>query len=150
MAALWASLLTGYEVKFAIGMVLSVICGMIIGAERELRGKPAGMSTNSFIIGAAMTFTFLAPILSPANPARVTSGIVSGIGFLGAGVIIKGKSDRISNLTTAASIWYSAAVGMVIGAGWYLITLFMVLFAIIVPRIPHVTGEDPDDIDEVK
>jgi putative Mg2+ transporter-C (MgtC) family protein len=64
--------------------------------------------------------------------------VVSGVGFLGAGMILKGEGNKVKNLTTAASVWFAAAVGMVVGFGWYLIAAMAAVYSIIVPRIPHV------------
>ena len=84
-----------------------------------------------------MFFTFLSPLLGPDSPDRIAAGIVSGIGFLGAGIILRGQSGHITNLTTAAGIWFSASIGMALGMGWYLAAAIMTIFSIAVPRIPH-------------
>jgi putative Mg2+ transporter-C (MgtC) family protein len=65
---------------------------------------------------------------------------VSGVGFLGAGMILKSDGGLVQNLTTAASIWFSAAIGMSIGFGWYFLALTATVYALIVPRIPHLHG----------
>ena len=118
----------------------SLAAGFVIGAERESRGKPAGISTNSLVIGGSMLFTYLSAAIDPNSTSRIAAQVVSGIGFLGAGMILKGEIDKkITNLTTAASVWYSAAIGMAIGFNFYIIALAAVIFAILVPRIPHIT-----------
>lgn len=129
--------LTGFEGRFLISLVICVIAGFIIGVERESRKKSAGISTQCFIITGAMLFTLLSDIVSPAARTSIAAGIVSGVGFLGAGIILKSGGGKIKNLTTAASIWFSAAIGMTIGFGWYLIAVIAVIYSIIVPRIPH-------------
>ena len=63
---------------------------------------------------------------------------MSGVGFLGAGMILKSEGDKVKNLTTAAAVWFAAAIGMVIGYGWFVIAVVAAAYAIIVPRIPHV------------
>ena len=133
-------LVSGHEVDFLIRLGLSLLCGLLIGTERELRGKPAGISTNSFVIGGAAMFTFVSLAVDPNSPARIAAQVVSGVGFLGAGMILKSDKDgTVTNLTTAASIWFSAAIGVAIGFGWYLIAGAAVVYALIVPRIPHIS-----------
>jgi putative Mg2+ transporter-C (MgtC) family protein len=133
-------LVSGHEVDFLVRLGLSLLCGLLIGTERELRGKPAGISTNSFVIGGAAMFTFVSLAVDPNSPARIAAQVVSGVGFLGAGMILKSDKDgTVTNLTTAASIWFSAAIGVAIGFGWYLIAGAAVLYALLVPRIPHIS-----------
>lgn len=130
--------LTGYEFGFLIRLFLSLIFGVIIGAEREFRGKVAGISTQCFVIAGAMLFTFLSLVMDPQEPARIAAQIVTGIGFLGAGIILKGEHGRITNVTTAASIWFSASIGMAVGFGWHVIAALAAIYAVLVPRIPQV------------
>lgn len=130
----------GLELDFVIDILLSLGAGIAIGAERESRGKPAGISTNSVVIGGAMLFTYLSAAVDPNSTSRIAAQIVTGIGFLGAGMILKGEIDgKVTNLTTAASIWFSAAIGMAIGFNFYIIALTAIAFAVLVPRIPHVS-----------
>ena len=132
--------LRGYELDFAIDILLSLAAGFIIGAERESRGKAAGISTNCFVIGGSMIFTYLSAAVDPNSTSRIAAQLVSGIGFLGAGIILKGElENKITNLTTAASIWFSAAIGMAIGFNFYFIAIVSVAFAVLVPRIPHIS-----------
>ncbi|HET8793691.1 MAG TPA: MgtC/SapB family protein [Nitrososphaeraceae archaeon] len=130
----------GLQLDFLIDIIFALAAGFVIGAERESRGKPAGISTNSLVIGGAMLFTYLSAAVDPNSTSRIAAQVVSGIGFLGAGMILKGEIDKkITNLTTAASVWYSAAIGMAIGFNFYIIALAAVIFAVLVPRIPHIT-----------
>jgi putative Mg2+ transporter-C (MgtC) family protein len=130
----------GLQLEFLIDIIIALAAGFVIGAERESRGKPAGISTNSLVIGGSMLFTYLSAAVDPNSTSRIAAQVVSGIGFLGAGMILKGEIDKkITNLTTAASVWYSAAIGMAIGFNFYIIALAAVIFAILVPRIPHIT-----------
>lgn len=130
----------GLQIEFLIGILLSLAAGFIIGAERESRGKAAGISTNSLVIGGSMLFAYLSSVIDPNSTSRIAAQIVSGIGFLGAGMILKGEIDKkITNLTTAASIWFSAAIGMAIGFQFYIIAIVAVIFAVVVPRIPHIS-----------
>ena len=132
-------LFTGNELEFLIRLAVVVFCGTVIGIERELRHKPAGISTHCFVIGGAAMFTFLSVSIDPNSPARIAAQVISGIGFLGAGMILKSDGGTISNLTTAAAIWFAAAIGMAVGFGWYGIALLATIFAVLVPRIPHIS-----------
>lgn len=132
------ALLSGNELDFAIRLVLCLVFGMAIGVERELRNKPAGISTNCFVMAGACLFTFASISIDPNSPARIAAQVVSGVGFLGAGMIIKGESNKVTNLTTAAAIWFAAAIGMVIGFGWYVVGAMATVYGVLVPRIPHV------------
>jgi putative Mg2+ transporter-C (MgtC) family protein len=130
----------GLQLEFLIDIIIALAAGFVIGAERESRGKPAGISTNSLVIGGSMLFTYLSAAVDPNSTSRIAAQVVSGVGFLGAGMILKGEIDKkITNLTTAASVWYSAAIGMAIGFNFYIIALAAVIFAVLVPRIPHIT-----------
>lgn len=146
---MFEELIKGYEVAFLIDIGISLLAGFVIGTERELRGKPAGISTHSLVIGGSMIFTFLSAQVDPQSTSRIAAQIVSGIGFLGAGVILKGEvqgktgaeiqraGNRVVNLTTAASIWYSGAIGMAIGFDYHFIALVSVAFVVIVSRLPR-------------
>jgi putative Mg2+ transporter-C (MgtC) family protein len=142
------TLVTGNELSFAIRLAVCLACGAVIGVERELRNKPAGISTNCLVIAGACLFTFASVTLDPNSPARVAAQVVSGVGFLGAGMILKGENSKVTNLTTAAAVWFSAAIGMVIGLGWYLVAGMATLYSIVVPRIPHVKTWLKADLDE--
>jgi putative Mg2+ transporter-C (MgtC) family protein len=130
----------GLQIEFLIGILLSLVAGFVIGAERESRGKPAGISTNSLVIVVSMLFAYISSVIDPNSTSRIAAQIVSGIGFLGAGMILKGEIDKkITNLTTAASIWFSAAIGMAIGFQFYIVAITAIIFAVVVPRIPHIS-----------
>lgn len=130
--------LSGFEVDFAIKLGLCLVLGTLIGVERELRNKPAGISTHCFVMAGACLFTFISTVADPNSPARIAAQVVSGVGFLGAGMILKSENNTVRNLTTAAAIWFAAAVGMAVGIGWYVIAMIASVYAVIVPRIPHV------------
>jgi putative Mg2+ transporter-C (MgtC) family protein len=132
------SLLEGNELEFALRLGLCLVFGVAIGVERELRNKPAGISTHCFVMAGACLFTFISLEVDPASPARIAAQVVSGVGFLGAGMIIKSEAHTVKNLTTAAAIWFAAAIGMAIGFGWYVVAAIASVYAIVVPRIPHV------------
>ena len=101
-------------------LILSIVIGGLIGAEREFHDKTAGFRTIIFICVGATLFTIFSKKLgSPGAPFRIAANIVSGVGFLGAGVILRAKG-RVVGLTTASMIWLAAAIGMGIGGGQYL------------------------------
>jgi putative Mg2+ transporter-C (MgtC) family protein len=126
-------------VAFTFDLVVAVVLGAMIGAERELRGKDAGMSTHIFVICGAMLFTFISMTVDPASKSRIAAQIVSGIGFLGAGLILK-EGASVRNLTTAASIWFAGAIGMAIGFEYHEIAIIAAVASVVIPRIPHVPG----------
>ncbi len=113
----WHQLLTHPWLEIAL-IADSVLCGALIGAERERKLKPAGLRTMILICLGSAVFTLLSPVLetSTGESGRVAAQIVSGVGFLGAGAILQG-SGGVRGLTSAALIWTTAAIGMVIGAG---------------------------------
>lgn len=108
------------EIEMLIRFLLAALWGGIVGMEREYHGKSAGFRTMIMISMGACFFTIMSKeIGSPGNADRIASNIVTGIGFLGAGVIFRGGENRVSGITTAATIWAVAAIGMGIGAGYY-------------------------------
>jgi len=124
------------EIEYMLDLSLAVALGFAIGAERESRGKDAGISTHTLVIVGAMLFTLMSMTVDPASKSRIAAQIVSGIGFLGAGLIIK-EGASVRNLTTAASLWSAGAIGMAIGFGYSAIATVSTLAMLIIPRIPH-------------
>lgn len=122
---------------FLTSMALSLFLGYIMGAERELRHKDAGISTNMFVVSGAMIFTFLSMTVDPASESRIAAQIVSGIGFLGAGLILRNGDSNVRNLTTAASVWYAGAIGMLIGFEFYEIATIAGVAGVFMPRVRH-------------
>lgn len=121
-----AAYLPGSWGQAAVQLLLAAVLGGTIGWERELHEKAAGLRTNLLICVGAALFTQLSAhvaglgsLTTPADPTRIASQVVSGIGFLGAGAIIQSRA-RVRGLTTAATIWIVAAIGMGVGAGAYL------------------------------
>jgi putative Mg2+ transporter-C (MgtC) family protein len=130
----------GYQLDFLIDIGISLLSGFLIGAERESRGKPAGISTHCLVIGGTMLFTYISAQVDPNSTSRIAAQVVSGIGFLGAGMILKSEStEKITNLTTAAAVWFAASIGMAIGFNLYFMALVGTAFAVLVPRIPHIS-----------
>ena len=116
-------------------LVLAIIVGGMIGAEREYRSKSAGFRTLTLICLGAAFFTVLSELIGARGaPERIASNVVVGIGFVGAGVIFKGNStqSKVSGITTAAMIWVTAALGMGIGAGYTLISFVAGVLVLIV------------------
>ena len=121
--------------EFITALVLSVLSAIIIGIEREFREKDAGINTHLFVIGGSMLFSYLSFVVEPSSTGRIAAQIVSGIGFIGAGLILK-EGSNIKNLTTAASIWFAAGIGMAYGFGYYSVGIVSTLLAFFSPRIP--------------
>lgn len=120
-------------------LLLAAGLGAAIGVERELRRKPAGLRTNILIALGSALFTTMSIELSQGGgtPDRVASQIVTGIGFLGAGAILR-SGRSVHGMTTAATIWVNAAIGMAAGAGEYLMavvatTITLVVLALLGP-----------------
>lgn len=112
-----------------VRLLMAFAMGGIVGIERERRRKASGLRTSMLICMGAALFTMLSPVLagqSGSNNGQVASNIVQGIGFLGAGLILHTR-NRVLGLTTAASVWVVAAVGMACGAGLYLVATFATL-----------------------
>jgi len=103
-------------------LVLAALLGFSIGLEREIRGQAAGERTHALVALGAAAFALISGRAFPGgDTARVAAGVVTGIGFLGAGMILKKEGVRIEGLTTAAGIWAVGAIGLAIGAGMYLL-----------------------------
>jgi putative Mg2+ transporter-C (MgtC) family protein len=131
---------TGYELRFLVDIGIALAAGFAIGVERESKGKPAGISTQCLVIGGTAIFTFLSSVVDPNSTSRIAAQVVSGIGFLGAGVILKSEAtERVTNLTTAAAIWFAASIGMAIGYEYYFLAAVATAFAVGVSRIPKIT-----------
>lgn len=98
-------------------IMLSVLIGLLIGIEREYRNKSAGLRTFILVSFGSCLFTILSLKIGLANPDRLAANIITGIGFLGAGVIFK-EDNKVSGITTATTIWAAASLGMCVGAGY--------------------------------
>ena len=127
------------EVEMVLRLLLAAALGAIIGYQRERAGKPAGLRTHILICEGSALFTVasLYGFGSAADPARIAAGIVAGIGFLGAGAIIRREGGLVGGLTTAATIWAVAAVGLAAGAGLYLASAVTTVVVLIVLLLPH-------------
>ena len=110
------------DFEFGLRLLISFAIGTAIGLEREYRSKAAGLRTMIMICLGATIFTEISIQLGGNTPDRIASTIISGIGFLGAGVIFK-DGLSVTGITTATTIWISAALGMAVGAGEYFIAV---------------------------
>ena len=135
------------HLDLCLRLVISCLCGAAIGIERSRRFKEAGIRTHIIVcVGAALAmivskhgFQDLAGILDgsrTSDPARVAAQVVSGISFLGAGVIFK-NGGTIKGLSTAAGLWVTAAIGLAAGAGMYLIALFVTIVVSLMQFLTH-------------
>ena len=110
-------------VSVTVRLLLSLICGGILGVERGRKKRPAGFRTYMLVcIGAALvmiTNQYITEVYGGTDPARMGAQVISGIGFLGAGTIIVTGRNRVKGLTTAAGLWAAACVGLSLGIGFY-------------------------------
>lgn len=128
-------------VELAWRLGAASLAGMIIGLEREWRQKPAGLRTHMLVSLAAAAFTIISFELyhtsleisenSSGDPIRVIEGVVAGVAFLGAGVIIQSRGD-VRNLTTGATIWMSGATGLACGGGFYIVAGLLVAASLVI------------------
>jgi putative Mg2+ transporter-C (MgtC) family protein len=112
-----------------IRLFLAVAMGALIGLERDLTGKPAGIRTHMLVSLGSCVLMMISIYDFPLDTARIAAGVVTGIGFLGAGAIIGGQ-DGVHGLTTAAGIWITAAVGLAVGSGSYVIAVVSTLLVV--------------------
>ena len=129
----------GSEVEMILRLLLAAALGAIIGYQRRKAGKAAGLRTHILICFGAALFT-VASIYgfgAPGETARVAAGVVAGIGFIGAGAIIRGGEGIVAGLTTAATIWVVAGIGLVAGAGLYLVSAVATVIALIILLLPR-------------
>jgi putative Mg2+ transporter-C (MgtC) family protein len=115
------------DAEMTLRMLLAFALGALLGWERERAGRPAGLRTFMMVTAGSAAFTLVSiygfrDLGTVRDPARVAAQIVTGIGFLGAGTIWR-TTSTVRGLTTAAGIWFAAAVGMMAGAGMYLIAI---------------------------
>lgn len=115
-------------------LLLAAALGGAIGVDREWHHKPSGVRTNLLICFGAALFTLLSPIIAgqdSSNKGQIASNIVQGVGFLGAGLILHNR-DRVSGLTSAATVWAVASIGMACGAGLYIPAVYSAVLVLIV------------------
>lgn len=133
--------LLGILPEAGIKMCVAFLCGLLLGMERELKGKPAGLRTITLITVGSTLFMIVSDLVSlttegpeaitRVDPSRIASQVVSGIGFLGAGAIIQSRGS-IHGLTTAATIWVAAGIGLAIGVGFPVLSIGITLLVLTV------------------
>lgn len=150
MSELWSDLFTPQRIDLWLSLGLAALLGGAIGVEREIRGKSAGLRTNILICVGAALFTHLSVLLARdgGDPTRIASQVVTGVGFLGAGSILR-RGVGVRGLTTAATIWIVAAIGVAVGVGARIeaigATLLVILVLTVVQKFepgPPVASDD--------
>jgi putative Mg2+ transporter-C (MgtC) family protein len=131
----------GTEIEMALRLVLALVLGGVIGFQREWSGKEAGLRTHILISVGAALFTIVSIYGFPGSEGRIAAGIVTGIGFLGAGVILHRSGGEVVGLTTAATIWAVAGIGLAAGAGLYIISVAATVLTLVILFIPHLAGK---------
>lgn len=127
------------EALYIARTLLAALLGALIGSERQGRGMEAGMRTHMSVCIGASTFTLVSSHIPGADPSRIASQVVVGIGFLGAGLIIN-RGGAVTGLTTAAALWATAAVGMASAYGMYtlaIVTALMIFATLALRRLPR-------------
>ena len=129
--------------EVVLRLFLAVGLGAVIGYQRERAGKAAGLRTYILIASGSALFT-LASIFGfsgAVDPSRVAAGVVAGVGFIGAGVIFRGsRGGEVAGLTTAASIWMTAAIGLAAGSGLYLLSAIATAITVGILIFPRIRG----------
>ncbi|MBB6579177.1 putative Mg2+ transporter-C (MgtC) family protein [Comamonas odontotermitis] len=123
--------------RIVFKLVLAALLGGLLGFEREASGKAAGLRTHMLVAMGAAMFLAIAQLLgvSAQESSRVIQGVIAGVGFLGAGAILKSSKDGeedIKGLTTAAGIWFTAAIGVAVGVGEESAAIFCTVIALVV------------------
>ncbi len=127
-------------VEAILRLVLAAVLGAIIGYQRERAGKEAGLRTHILICVGAALFTVASIYgFAGADPSRIAARVVTGIGFLGAGVILHRSGGAVVGLTTAATMWSVAGIRLSAGAGLYLISVVATAIVLIALLLPHVS-----------
>jgi putative Mg2+ transporter-C (MgtC) family protein len=121
---------TALTLEALISLILSVILGVIVGIERERAHRPAGLRTHMLVCLGSCLFTIMSTSFSD-QPAQIAAGIVAGIGFIGGGTIWAEK-DKVKGITTAASLWATAAIGLTTGIGDYPIAFVVTILVLII------------------
>lgn len=134
------------SIMYLIRLVIAGVCGVVIGFERTNRAKEAGLRTHCIVAIASCLMMLVSiygfmniPNITNRDPARIAAQIVSGIGFLGAGMVFV-KHQMISGLTTAAGIWATAGIGMAIGCGMYVVGVAGTLMILLAQTVLHFHG----------
>lgn len=140
-----------YWSELLLRLVVAALCGSLVGLERSRRFKDAGIRTHSLVACAAALLMIVSkygftdleqagmffPGTRGADPARIAAQVVSGVSFLGAGIIYRDRNFTTKGLTTAAGIWAVAAIGLAVGAGLYLVGVFTTVYIVILQYFLH-------------
>ena len=121
--------------RIVVRLTLAALLGGLLGLERENKGKAAGVRTHMLVAMGAALFVLVAQQagISPADNSRVLQGVIAGVGFLGAGTILKGDAEgQVKGLTTAAGIWLTAAIGVAAGLGREATAVISTMLALVV------------------
>jgi putative Mg2+ transporter-C (MgtC) family protein len=124
------------ELEFVPRLVAAFLIGALLGAERTRRGKPAGLRTHTLVATASALLMALSELLRleqpgiAGDPVRVVQGVLAGIGFIGAGTIVR-TGEAVSGITTAGTIWMAASLGLVAGAGYYVLALSGMVLSVV-------------------
>ena len=130
------------QTEIALRILVSALAASIIGWEREKFHKPAGLRTHMLVaVGSTLITLVSIDAIQGGDPARIAAGIVTGIGFLGAGTIFR-SSDHVEGLTTAASIWAVSGVGIAVGAGYYFAAAIATLLMYFTLKIKKIEKKD--------
>jgi len=119
-----------FEWSMFVPMLVAVVLGGLVGAEREVSGKAAGLRTNILICMGAALFTFLALNLQ-ADAAKMLAGVISGVGFIGAGAVLRDRGG-IHGITTAATIWLVTGIGVACGMRLYAMAIGITILTLVV------------------
>ena len=139
LSGYWSEPVVAVNLSIALHLLGALVLGLIVGYERSYHGRAAGMRTYGLVCMASAALTVIcgypsvwfgghAPTIITDDPTRTIQGIVTGIGFLGAGIIMK-DGMNISGLTTAASIWASSAIGVLVGVGFFSAAVFLTVLS---------------------
>jgi len=154
LAAFWSAPVVEANLIVVFSLLGALMLGLLVGYERSYRGRAAGMRTYGLVCMASAALTIVGGYTHQwfggqavagvaVDPTRIIQGIVTGVGFLGAGVIMK-EGLNISGLTTAASIWAASVIGVLVGVGFYLAAIMLALTAAIcMVWIPKLAGHLP-------
>jgi putative Mg2+ transporter-C (MgtC) family protein len=119
--------------EVAMRLVAATLIGSGVGLNRELQHKPAGLKTHALVaLGASLVTAVCAFLPDPTAMSRAIQGIIAGVGFLGGGAILKSSDEIVHGLTTAASIWLVASLGIACGAGQWIIAMVALAIALVV------------------
>ncbi len=139
LSTYWSAAAVGTNILVFLNLLGALLLGLLVGYERSYHGRAAGMRTYGLVCMASAALTVIAGFpeywygghadhVAAADPTRIIQGIVTGVGFLGAGVILK-EGFSISGLTTAASIWASSAIGVLVGVGFFAAAILLAMLS---------------------